>query len=360
MYKKEQLITEIDVIKSVSILAVIWQGLLNIVIKENITSVEKQIIVIIFNLVKFSAPAFIFAICFELTRSKERVYKVHLCEKLKKIILPYLIWTTIYCILFGEFRNDNNILVSYIFGTAAPHLWYTVMMFQFQLLVPLIWNIYDRMCNNVEKLLKVFLECVFIYFIWIYIYNKYIFEKTENIFLVFTDRFFISYFIYAILGCIISVKYENIKGIMVKRRLYIISLYIFSFGLINYSALNKDIKTITLNSIIYIDFGMFLYNIASILLLFMISIFIIEKRNLISTIIKFMSKYAFRAYLANVFCFRIIYSILNKINSDINLYAKILILFILTSISSFMIVYVIERCINKIFIKKESDQVIKY
>ena len=56
MYKKEQLITEIDVIKSVSILAVIWQGLLNIVIKENITSVEKQIIVIIFNLVKFSTP----------------------------------------------------------------------------------------------------------------------------------------------------------------------------------------------------------------------------------------------------------------------------------------------------------------
>ena len=57
-------------------------------------------------------------------------------------MVPYLLWTTAYLWLFpavqqGQPYTDTaSFLLKYITGDGAPHLWYTVMMLQIQLLMP--------------------------------------------------------------------------------------------------------------------------------------------------------------------------------------------------------------------------------
>ncbi len=86
---------------------------------------------------------FIFAIVYNMVKTSQHLsYWEFLKEKFFELVVPYLLWTTAYLWLFpavqqGQPYTDTaSFLLKYITGDGAPHLWYTVMMLQIQLLMP--------------------------------------------------------------------------------------------------------------------------------------------------------------------------------------------------------------------------------
>lgn len=309
------MVKQTDILKSIAVLAVIWQAVLNLIMKQPITPSERTLIILLFNLVKFSAPVFIFAICFDLSQIRQRNYGLHLRHKAKELLIPYVIWSTIYLLLNHQFN-----LLAYPLGTAAPHLWYTVMMFQFQLLMPILWLMFDYLKPN-----WIPLTLVLLLLLWLLNAN---FARS----IWWLDRTFISYSLFAYLG-VIAARYEaKWKRSLSNGKLAIITFFILTFVLINVSV---DRQHITLSDITYLKPSMLLYNVAVILVLSLIPYRY--------SFFKWISTYAFRAYLAHYFCLNIVAYFL----PPMPIILKLIFLFICTTLCSFGLVIGIEGLMLK-------------
>lgn len=89
---------------------------------------QSVIIGVFYNLVKFSAPIFIFVVGFHMVQysSKQHVpYRTIITDKWKEIIVPYLLWRSVYLLTIPSvnvFAGEGlaGILKSVVAGTAAP------------------------------------------------------------------------------------------------------------------------------------------------------------------------------------------------------------------------------------------------
>lgn len=145
--------TQPEIIKAVAVTAVMMQLILSVLLKQFPDVSHRIEIGMLYNLAKFSAPAFIFAILYDVAQLRDVKYGHYVWHKAKEIIGPYLFWTTVYIITVnaGGYEQVGDVVQAFLLGTAAPHLWYTVMMFQYHLLIPLVTALALLMIRNRKK-----------------------------------------------------------------------------------------------------------------------------------------------------------------------------------------------------------------
>lgn len=135
-----------DFLKVAAVSAVFLQSILGYGLNNKLDANFQILIGFLYNLVKYTAPAFIFGILFTNTRQqlgpkfKPGKFYLHIA---RAFFLPFYLWGIIYLLFFqsleqiNHYHNFSEFLWQLVNGNAAPHLWYAVMMLQFLLLMPL-------------------------------------------------------------------------------------------------------------------------------------------------------------------------------------------------------------------------------
>ncbi len=100
--------------------------------------------------------AFIFIVGFHLIRhyTKQLVYKEYISEKATHLLIPYFFWSILYLLTTNDLITLQGGIKSLLLGTAAPHLWYVIMMFQIHLLFPFTMHTFFIGFKNEQKIKK--------------------------------------------------------------------------------------------------------------------------------------------------------------------------------------------------------------
>ncbi|PEY38899.1 hypothetical protein CN354_09655 [Bacillus cereus] len=332
---------EFKVLQSIAFLAVVLQSsLLYTMNQGNITLEHTLIIGMLFNLAKFSAPAFIFIVGFHLIRqyTKQMVYKTYICEKIAHLLAPYFFWSVVYLFTTNQIVTMGGGIKSLLLGTAAPHLWYVIMMFQIHLLFPLLCALFywfKRRTQNQQDIYKYMTTFAIIYFLLMWYSSHYIFngeQLTNSTILHYTDRSFFFYSFYFVMGGIAAVALRAWRLFVMKHiPLLTISFFIL-FLFINYELFSfYGVDSIHLTVSTYLKPSMFLYIVCEILILYALSITIVQRRGTLYKTLRFIGSYTYGAYLAHFFFLQLSTKLLALFIIEANTIFYSVLLFLLTA-----------------------------
>ena len=199
-----------DYLKVFACTAVMSQPIMSIIINI-LQSQQTQVgFGILYNLVKYTAPAFIFGILYTTIRTSDLnghfSYFKHLQKNWSNLFVPTIWWTLIYLLGMpwlqqgNKFNSFGTFCWQFINGNAAPHLWYNTMMLQFIILMPFFWLISRYVRNNIKRGFAVAIVTLILYLSWLAFYDYYVFHGVHQNDWYLLDRVFISFFIYAVFG----------------------------------------------------------------------------------------------------------------------------------------------------------------
>ena len=341
-----------DFMKTFACTAVILQSVLSFALTKHPSSNNQIFIGVLYDLVKFTAPVFIFGILYSTIRTdpyaKIADYPNYAKKQFSTLFVPTFWWTLLYLIFLPSvqqmhhYRNLSEFVWQFINGNAAPHLWYNTMMLQFIILMPIFWMISDITKKSAKIAVIVLILSLIIYLVWIEFYYMNVFNGSMKHQLYLLDRIFLSFFIYAILG-VLFVNYRwNIQQLLYKIRWIIILITMMAFIEINLELI-KFSGPLKLNNAPYYKLSMVIYDIGIILMIALLAFYQIDKNSKVLPTIHFLSTYAYRAYLSNVFWLVIIWNIFNFQTSHLNLWLIIIIAYLITWVCSFTSAYVLNK-----------------
>ncbi|MEH6932048.1 MULTISPECIES: acyltransferase [Bacillus] len=335
---------EFKVLQSIAFLAVVLQSSLLYTMNQGNVLLEQSLIMgMLFNLAKFSAPAFIFIVGFHLIRqyTKQLVYKEYIYEKATHLLIPYFFWSILYLVTTNDVITLQGGLKSLLLGTAAPHLWYVIMMFQIHLLFPLLCTLFywfQKRTENKKDIYKYMTIFACLYFFLMWYSSHYIFngEKlTSSTILHYTDRSFFFYSFYFVMGGIAAVALQTWRIFVMKHIPLITILFFILFLFINYELFSfYGANSIHLTVSTYLKPSMFLYIVCEIMILYVLSIMIVKRRGLLYKTLKFIGNYTYGAYLAHFFFLHIGTKFLSLFALQENTIVYSLLLFSVTAVLS--------------------------
>ncbi|WP_035190545.1 acyltransferase family protein [Ligilactobacillus equi] len=316
---KEPPTTDIgDYLKVFSCTAVMLQPLITIVLRGSEITSTTILLATIFSFVKFTAPAFIFGIIYTVIRNNESCtlqdYPRFMKDSWHNLFIPTILWILVYLIIMPQVQQVNHYhgMVSFawqfINGNAAPHLWYSVMMLQFIVLMPFFWWLARYINRNSRRALSIGIGALCFHMLWLLGYH--ILYNPENYLL---DRIFISFFIYGVYGVITAKFASQVEYIFTK--IWWACLIVIIFILYrNYLLLEHISLPTGLQAISYYRFDMTLYAFAVIVCLATLYIYQVQrKRQRILATIHYLAGYAYKAYLSNVFWLQIIWYLVQRL-----------------------------------------------
>lgn len=349
MMNRGRRLYEINMLKALAFLAVVLQSAMISYFNQPSVPVEQSVMVaLIYTFIKFSAPVFIFVTGFLLFyhHFKRVVYKEFISKKIADTYVPFVIWTVIYSVLFIERPTLTldwaGVISKQIFvGSAAPHLWYVVMVFQFHLLYPVLLVVYKKVQMKMELSKKHtfwgFFLITISYALLLMGMNHYVFDGrylTEIIYLKYLDRSFLLYSFYFVLGGTAALYLPHWRR-MVKRSFHWNSLlFIFLFVWVGYQLLTMgNVFQIELSYSSPLKPSMFLFITSQIIMLYGLSVAIVKSRGVIFRVLNFISKYTFGSYLAHFFFIKMFFSLIGDFVST-NILISSYIVFALTVVTS--------------------------
>lgn len=302
---------EFKVLQSIAFLAVVLQSSLLYTMNQGNLVIEQSIIIgMLFNLAKFSAPAFIFIVGFHLISqyTKQMLYTQYIYEKTTSLLTPYFFWSIVYLFMTKHIPSLWEVVHSLLLGTAAPHLWYVVMMFQIHLLFPLlcfVFHWFHRRIHNKQDAYRYTFAFALIYFLLMWFSSHYIFngEKlTKFTTLHYTDRSFLFYSFYFVMGGIAAVALRAWRIFVFKHIPLFTALFFALFLCINYQLFNfYGANTIRLTVVTYLKPSMFIYIVCEIMILYALSVTIAQYRTFLYKALRFIGNFTYGAYLAHFF-----------------------------------------------------------
>lgn len=335
---------EFKVLQSIAFLAVVLQSSLLYTMNQGNVLIEQSLIMgMLFNLAKFSAPAFIFIVGFHLIRqyTKQLVYTEYIYEKAAHLLIPYFFWSILYLLTTNDIITLQGGIKSLLLGTAAPHLWYVIMMFQIHLLFPLLCTLFywfQKRTENKKDIYKYMTIFACLYFLLMWYSSHYIFngEKlTSSTILHYTDRSFFFYSFYFVMGGIAAVALKTWRIFTMKHIPLITILFFILFLFINYELFSfYGANSIHLTVSTYLKPSMFLYIVCEIIILYVLSIMIVKRRGLLYKTLKFIGNYTYGAYLAHLFFLHIGTKFLSLFALQENTILYSLLLFSVTAVLS--------------------------
>lgn len=146
-----------DYLKVFACTAVMSQPIMAMIMTPKEPNSIQDIFGLLYNLVKYTAPAFIFGILYTTIRIHDLKCtfnpKLYYQSSWKNLFVPTIWWTLIYLLIMpnlqqvNHYYNFTSFCWQFINGNAAPHLWYNTMMLQFIILMPLFWQLNQAMTS---------------------------------------------------------------------------------------------------------------------------------------------------------------------------------------------------------------------
>lgn len=310
-----------DYLKVFACTAVISQPIMSIIINMHQSQQTQVGFGILYNLVKYTAPAFIFGILYTTIRTSDLnghfSYFKHLQKNWSNLFVPTIWWTLIYLLGMpwlqqgNKFNSFGTFCWQFINGNAAPHLWYNTMMLQFIILMPFFWLISRYVRNNIKRGFAVAIVTLILYLSWLAFYDYYVFHGVHQNDWYLLDRVFISFFIYAVFGGLAWQFRSYFNEFITKFWWLIVVIFILCFIWTNYE-LSQFGYPLNFYNAPYYKPSMTFYCLAVICLIAAFCLYQVRKRQINSLkIFHFLAIYAYRAYLANVFWNQLIWHGLN-------------------------------------------------
>lgn len=320
---------------------------------------QQLFLVSLYNLVKFTSPAFIFGIVFTVIRKNDQQAKLPLksyfSDQWDNNFFPTFAWTLFYLIAMpnlqqhGHFHNIATFIWQFFSDNATPHLWYSVMMLQFLLIMPGIKSVCNWVQHSYRRLLIAVISSGIIYFAWLIFYDHFILNGPEATHWYLLDRIFISFLIFGLYGGLSWNFHHEIQTFLFTYWWLIVGFYLLTyFGTRDLFLATFKLTDLT-NDSYYLP-SMAIYALAVILLIYLICIAQkVFNMNYWLKSIHFLAFYAYRAFLANVFWDRIFGQYFNfKQLALQNIYLAVLLLWICTWCASYLSVYVVHHLWLKI------------
>ncbi|GEO78157.1 acyltransferase [Companilactobacillus mindensis] len=337
-----------DYMKVFACTAVMMQTVLSLVLSTNPSFNYQTPIGIIYNLVKFTAPAFIFGILYTTTRTTNQNtwgnYGGYMRKQWSALFVPTIWWTLAYLLIFPNiqqvkpFNSIGTFCWNFINGNAAPHLWYNTMMLQFIILMPFFWALAHWVKDSTKRGLLAIIITVIFFAAWIYFYDMQVFHGPHEQSWYLLDRIFISFVIYGIFGVLAWMFRDKFETLIKKAVPFLIVIFLAVYYWTNRELFNFGYPVKLANAPYYKP-SMALYALTVIGLVAALAIHHINTNSKVLPIFHFLATYAYRAYLSNVFWLQIIWH-LGGINlSKINPLLNIIICYILTWGLSFTSAY---------------------
>ncbi len=310
-----------DYLKVFACTAVMSQPIMSIIINMPQSQQTQVGFGILYNLVKYTAPAFIFGILYTTIRTSDLnghfSYFKHLQKNWSNLFVPTIWWTLIYLLGMpwlqqgNKFNSFGTFCWQFINGNAAPHLWYNTMMLQFIILMPFFWLISRYVRNNIKHGFAVAIVTLILYLSWLAFYDYYVFHGVHQNDWYLLDRVFISFFIYAVFGVLAWQFRSYFNQFITKFWWLIVVIFILCFIWTNYE-LSQFGYPLNFYNAPYYKPSMTFYCLAVICLIAAFCLYQVRKRQINSLkIFHFLAIYAYRAYLANVFWNQLIWHGLN-------------------------------------------------
>lgn len=310
-----------DYLKVFACTAVMSQPIMSLIINLPQSQQTQVGFGILYNLVKYTAPAFIFGILYTTIRTSDLnghfSYFKHLQKNWSNLFVPTIWWTLIYLLGMpwlqqgNKFNSFGTFCWQFINGNAAPHLWYNTMMLQFIILMTFFWLISRYVRNNIKRGFAVAIVTLILYLSWLAFYDYYVFHDVHQNDWYLLDRVFISFFIYAVFGGLAWQFRSYFNEFITKFWWLIVVIFILCFIWTNYE-LSQFGYPLNFYNAPYYKPSMTFYCLAVICLIAAFCLYQVRKRQINSLkIFHFLAIYAYRAYLANVFWNQLIWHGLN-------------------------------------------------
>ncbi|WP_251546620.1 acyltransferase [Limosilactobacillus caecicola] len=198
-----------DYLKVFACTAVIGQPIISLIIQGQPAHLQTNL-GSVYDLIKYTAPAFIFGILYSTIRQSSQggrfVPKKYYRGMVISLIVPTVIWTLIYLLLMPNlqqghpYQNWHQFIWQFINGNAAPHLWYNTMMLQFALLIPFFWILHCWLGTTRWKGWLTLIGTAIFYCGWLIFYDYYVFHGPREHAWYLLDRVFVSFIIYGVYG----------------------------------------------------------------------------------------------------------------------------------------------------------------
>ncbi|MCR1944419.1 acyltransferase family protein [Enterococcus gallinarum] len=344
---KEIKINISDFLKVFAVTAVMMQTVLSFALANVQNEKTAAFIGIFYVIVKYTAPMFIFAIVYNMVKTSQHLsYWEFLKEKFFELVVPYLLWTTAYLWLFpavqqGQPYTDTaSFLLKYITGDGAPHLWYTVMMLQIQLLMPFfVWLGY-KVFSNKKNVWPVLIVTTVLYVAWYLFYDVQVFAGPHHDNWYLLDRFVANFVIYGIYGEAALMYHEAIYRFLYKMRyaLLPVGLVLALFSADHLLHFSGDLSFAHAP---YLNTLQSLYSLVVIFGVFMLGSTMIKNNAPQLRAFKWLSVYAYRTYLANVFVFQVILVCFKDTLLQLPTGIMILVAYLATASCSFLLSYLL-------------------
>ncbi|MBA2877982.1 surface polysaccharide O-acyltransferase-like enzyme [Anoxybacillus kamchatkensis] len=328
---------ELSVMKSLAFLAVVFQSALLYVMNHRSPHAEEAIMIsILFQVVKFSAPVFVFLVGFHIAQQTDAIhYSRYMSHKWRELIVPYITWSFIYLILFSSHSHAFEAVKQLLLGETAPHLWYVVMIIQFHLLIVAIVPFFRWL--NEKKYWKLFIIVSAITYMGFITFISPIVQSKSYIHYV--DRTFLAYFFYFCLGSMAAYTLPSWRKFVIRAIPLNTFLFLSLFIFVGYELfISQGVFSIDLSAITYLKPSMVLYVTSEIVLLYGLSITIVQTKSRLYTTLRFVSRYTYGAYIGHVF---FLYMFAPTIPTTIYSLLQAVILFTITTVSSVGICYMI-------------------
>jgi len=290
--KNKENIKEFDILRGFAIIFVVIIHTFGLVYHYN-EGIEYLLTYgIIFIIAQSAVPIFLFISGYflRLKYVNQNSLKPIFKSRVKKIILPYLLFSIIY-LLYNNWRFDQNtIFLEGIYQiltfSVEFHFWFLGLLVSFYIFFPLINKCFEKF-NKVKLLAGSFILQVLWIILEISTYKQFLFNPDMQVLIFFIKHTFISYIFYFILGMYFVEKYNQImeKSNNI-RNLFIEILILIPSILLSYYYITDLVyfKLITLP-----------LSILAILIFYKISLHLKEKK--IGNLLSFFGRYSYGIYL---------------------------------------------------------------
>lgn len=269
---------------------------------------------------KFAVPMFIFITGLVLFYNyREKVAFVPFVRKrFKDIVLPYIIWSTVYAIFFGEagislWADGQRILLDWFTGKASYHLWYVVMSIQLYLLFPVIQRgvlwIWERLKPWVLRTCFILLCIAYVALTrevgsigtvaeWMHL------PVITPLFTEYADRNALYFFIYFVMGAAVGLNVQMWKQWMMKTKWLWLGLYLLCSTVLFYKIVNSFQTStgyvIQYNDTLLVQPFMAVFLLLSVIAMSIAAVLLQEGTSeLLRRVFRYLGQYSYGAYLAH-------------------------------------------------------------
>ncbi|KAF1297811.1 hypothetical protein BAU15_07860 [Enterococcus sp. JM4C] len=344
---KEIKINVSDFQKVFAVTAVMMQTILTFALSNTHNETTATFIGAFYVIMKYTAPMFIFAIVYNMVKTSQHLtYIEFLKEKFFELVVPYLLWTSVYLFVFPAvqqkvpYTDTASFLLKYVTGDGAPHLWYTVMMLQIQLLMPFfVWLGY-KVFNKKKQVLPVLFLATVLYVVWYLFYQNQVFAGVHNEDWYLLDRLVLSFLIYGIYGAAAFRYHEELYTVLNKIRFALIPVGI-AITMFAIKAILAAPGEVSFGNAPYLNTIQSLYSLLIVLAVFLFASKMILKNSFCLPAFKWLSTYAYRTYLANVFVFQTLLLVFKDTWLKLPTGAMIIFAYLLTATCAFFLSFIL-------------------